>query len=100
MSVTRGSHGETPLCICLPSHLCLAWGPLAYWEQNIQIGREKKKQSEILCYLSMTNKTTKALYYSVPRQKKYSMLDLFSSFNLNPNAAKDNFRKLSAYCFP
>ena len=43
MSVTRGSHGETPLCICLPSHLCLAWGPLAYWEQNIQIGREKKK---------------------------------------------------------
>jgi len=80
MSVTRGSHGETPLCICLPSHLCLAWGPLAYWEQNIQIGREKKKkQSEILCYLSMTNKTTKALYYSVPRQKKvfYARLIFF-----------------------
>ena len=79
MSVTRGSHGETPLCICLPSHLCLAWGPLAYWEQNIQIGREKKKTvgNIVLPQHEQQNNKSPLLQRSPPKKVFYARLIFF-----------------------
>ena len=81
MSVTWGSHGETPHCIGHPSHLCLAWGSLAYWAQKLfKLGGVK------YCVTSEFN--NKALYYSVPRPKKYSILDFTLFLLLQPKNAR------------
>ena len=54
-----------------------------------KLGGKRTTLMEKLCYLSINNKSI-ALYYSVPRPKKYSTLDLLSSFYFNQIMQKSN----------
>ena len=79
MSVTWGLTGR-PLIASVFQVTSVLHGDRWHIGNKIfKLAVKRKKQSEILCYLSMTNKTTKALYYSVPRQKKvfYARLIFF-----------------------
>lgn len=74
VSKSWGSHGETPHCIGLPSHLCLAWGSLAYWAQKLfklGVGEKKKIFGWKYCVTSALTTKHSPLWQCSPPEKVF-----------------------------